>query len=653
MSQPRYLTKSRFKLAMECPTKLFYTGKPEYANTMLDDPFLAALADGGFQVGKLAQCYFPGGVEVTARDYERSVAETDELLKRDEVTIFEAAFRYQNLFIRADVVVKQGNVLELIEVKAKSCDFADETGCHNQNGTISAGWLPYVQDVAFQKYVVSHAYPQLEVTAHLMLADKNALTTTDGLNQKFRLTTDDNGRRFVQVSTDIDEDDLATPLLRKICVEGSCAKIYASFDFDKYIEALAESYASDRKITPVPSSICKDCEFYAEDASLQSGFHECWTEVFGWQPADFDHQTILDVWRLHTKSKEKLFEQGRIKLKDFALDDLNLKSDPPGLSQSERQWLQIEKAQKVDETHYIDRDGLRAEMRNWTYPLHFIDFETAAPVVPFQRGRRPYEGIAFQFSHHVVHEDGRLEHRGEYLHTEVGSFPSYPFLRALKGELESDSGTIFRYHSHENTYLCTIREQLLRDESDIPDRDELVNFVETISRPRSKNPDDGWDAGPRCMVDLFELVKRYYYHPATRGSISLKFVLPAVLGASEFLQQKYSQPVYGADGGIRSLNFSDWKWVVFDNGSSTAPIDPYKLLPKLFTDQTERDYEIVFQQDRISDGGAAMTAYGKLQYQDMSPTERAAIETALRKYCELDTLAMVMIYEAWREWLKE
>ena len=32
-STPRYLTKSRFKLAVECPTKLFYTGKPEYANT--------------------------------------------------------------------------------------------------------------------------------------------------------------------------------------------------------------------------------------------------------------------------------------------------------------------------------------------------------------------------------------------------------------------------------------------------------------------------------------------------------------------------------------------------------------------------------------------------------------------------------------------
>jgi len=30
MEKPRYLTKSRFKLALECETKLLYTGKPEY-----------------------------------------------------------------------------------------------------------------------------------------------------------------------------------------------------------------------------------------------------------------------------------------------------------------------------------------------------------------------------------------------------------------------------------------------------------------------------------------------------------------------------------------------------------------------------------------------------------------------------------------------
>ena len=46
-ARPRFLTKSRFKLAVECPRKLFYTGKKEYLDKSRDDSFLAALAEGG------------------------------------------------------------------------------------------------------------------------------------------------------------------------------------------------------------------------------------------------------------------------------------------------------------------------------------------------------------------------------------------------------------------------------------------------------------------------------------------------------------------------------------------------------------------------------------------------------------------------------
>jgi hypothetical protein len=36
----RVLTKSRFKLGLECPNKLYYTSKKEYANKKQEDPFL-------------------------------------------------------------------------------------------------------------------------------------------------------------------------------------------------------------------------------------------------------------------------------------------------------------------------------------------------------------------------------------------------------------------------------------------------------------------------------------------------------------------------------------------------------------------------------------------------------------------------------------
>ena len=65
---PRYLTKSRFKLALECETKLFYTHKEEYCDQKVDDSFLEALAEGGFQVGELAKCYYLSGVMIDDMD---------------------------------------------------------------------------------------------------------------------------------------------------------------------------------------------------------------------------------------------------------------------------------------------------------------------------------------------------------------------------------------------------------------------------------------------------------------------------------------------------------------------------------------------------------------------------------------------------------
>jgi hypothetical protein len=51
----RYLTESRFKLANECPTKLFYTAKKDvYHDTGLNDEFLVPLTECEHQVGAFA-----------------------------------------------------------------------------------------------------------------------------------------------------------------------------------------------------------------------------------------------------------------------------------------------------------------------------------------------------------------------------------------------------------------------------------------------------------------------------------------------------------------------------------------------------------------------------------------------------------------------
>ena len=82
MSAPRYLTKSRFKLATQCPTKLYYTAKPKlYANSSSEDTFLVMLADGGYQVGELAKTCYADGIEV--HELEHAIAESKNELIRE------------------------------------------------------------------------------------------------------------------------------------------------------------------------------------------------------------------------------------------------------------------------------------------------------------------------------------------------------------------------------------------------------------------------------------------------------------------------------------------------------------------------------------------------------------------------------------------
>jgi hypothetical protein len=263
-------------------------------------------------------------------------------------------------------------------------------------------------------------------------------------------------------------------------------------------------------------------------------------------------------------------------------------------------------------------------------------------AIPFNKGRRPYEGIAFQFSHHIVYEDGKIEHKGEYINTERGIFPNYEFVRQLKAQLDKDQGTIFKYSNHENTYLNMIYVQLQSEQADVADKDELCDFIKSITKSK-KDSVEKW-CGERNMVDMLEVVKDYYYNPMTGGSNSIKQVLPATLNSSDYLKEKYSKPIYGTDE-IPSKNFKDWVWFKFEDG---AVKDPYKLLPLMFQDADKCD-DLLNDNNELKDGGAAMTAYARMQFEQMGDYERSELTNSLLKYCELDTFAMVMIYEAWRE----
>jgi hypothetical protein len=158
MTQKKF-TKSRFKTGIECATKLFYGDNKTYQNSKQDDDFLRSLAEGGYQVGALAKYMFKtNGIEVHEKDYTNSVETTNIHLANTAINhIFEAAFEYKELFVRADIVSKNTfGGLDLIEVKAKSID-SSNYNFYNREGKITTEWQAYLMDVAFQKYVLEKA----------------------------------------------------------------------------------------------------------------------------------------------------------------------------------------------------------------------------------------------------------------------------------------------------------------------------------------------------------------------------------------------------------------------------------------------------------------------------------------------------------------
>lgn len=647
MQTPRYLTKSRFKLAVECPTKLFYTRKPtEYKDSMADDEFMAMLAEGGYQVGELAKKRYPSGVEIHETDHAIAESKTLALLQQENVVLFEPAIRVGKFFIRIDILVKKGNEFELIEVKAKSYNSATPE-IEAARGNVSSGMLPYIQDVAFQTWVLRQAIPNADIRSFLMMPDKSINAPVDGVNQMFKITR--NQGVVTKVPSVVDIKALGESLLAKVSVDR-----YVDIVLNEKLEypggpssladaaiKWAEAYEKDLKIAPVIGAHCGSCQFKnGSDDQLKSGFYECWKAATGISEQELKKGTVLDLWNFRRKAA--LIDRGSYKISQVLREDLGDFEDEAGLnglSRPQRQWLQVNgiPSDHPHEGFYLDDALVLHEMSKWNHPYHLIDFETSAVALPFHSDMHPYESVAFQFSQHILEADGSVSHANEFLCVEPGEFPNYAFARALKKALGNDNGTVFMWSHHENSILSAILKQLNEEANRPEDAEELSTFIKSLIKD-----------GDRAMVDLCKFSEKVFFHPDTQGSNSIKKVLPAILKVSKKLQEIYSKQIYGAYEGIPSLNFTNHTWLTVNNGEVS---DPYAVLKEYAEDLLPKGVngEENGRASVIAAGGAAATAYARLQFEDLDAESRERIKSALLRYCELDTLAMVMVLQAWHD----
>jgi predicted RecB family nuclease len=154
----------------------------------------------------------------------------------------------------------------------------------------------------------------------------------------------------------------------------------------------------------------------------------------------------------------------------------------------------------INNQAYVSPDLMEA-LKDMVSPIHFLDFETLFRAIPRYAGTRPYQSIPFQWSDHILFEDGGIEHR-EYLCQEDKD-PRKELTLTLLDALGS-KGSIVTYTNYEEGVIKGLTYY-------IPEyRDQLLALLGRIK-------------------DLHKIISKNYYHPKFHGSYSIKSVLPALL----------------------------------------------------------------------------------------------------------------------------
>ena len=620
------LSKSDFKIASSCAKKL--TFKKAFYDTLNDgNEYMEMLAQGGHIVGKLAQLIYPDGIEIKADSIEGAIAETAKLLKQNEnITLFEATFYANGKVVRTDILEKKGKVINLIEVKSKSYNSDDES---NPKGKLTE----YIEDLAFQTLVLREALPGYKIHSFLFLPDKSTRTTIDGLAGWFRVNEmieekfeieelpaenvikfkkplvefvyehDPNRAKYI---AQLQKDNLLTLVPLDKEVEAMMPNIKNRAD--QFIKILTDGIKPEQYSI---SKVCKGCEFNLGKEKERNGYRECWKELADVEPTIFDlyFGGAIGHYKTGFYLDELITEK---KVSFWGLDPERFKNKKGELSiRGQRQLIQYENTKSKTEWF---GDGLKTALRELKYPLHFIDFETYLGAIPHHKGMRPYELVCFQWSCHTIEKPGADPVHSEWLNTAY-DFPNFKFAESLMKQL-GNTGTPLIWSPYENTVLKGILNQM-----------EVFGYKNPALEKWLLNITLDKDEGREGrFVDMNDLTLQYYFHPDMKGKTSIKKVLPAIWNNNPYLHSIPWFKKYAPDSG--------------------AGLNPYDSLSPVIN--------ALENEEVVKDGTGAMRAYHELMFgpESQNPERKAQLVKLLLQYCELDTMAMVIIWRYWMDRVK-
>ena len=612
-SRPRTLSKSDFILARDCAAKLYFR-ENGYPDARRNDPYLAMLADGGYMVEALAKARYRDGIQLEyGRDVAIDFARTRAALEAPNVTLFEATLLVGRRQARVDILEKRGNVLRLIEVKAKSFDGTEHARqlAQNRSGVfltkkqpyrVNSDWNDKLADLTFQVVLLEQLMPGFVIQPVLALVDKSKATGLDNVPGYFELvrrpSPDGTMRLHTARYTGSAEELLQLDLVTEVDVAREVAIMHdeiveLALRFEARLDAGFETHTVGVEL----GSHCDKCEFRTP-GETRSGFGECWGDLAGAEPH------VLDLYRAGTAKAPDgthllpyMLGRHSASLLEAPIDGLVQADHNPG-GNAARQRRQIEYTRAA--STYVGPE-LRGKIEALSGPINFIDFETSRLALPYHRGMRPYGLVTFQWSAHTARAlGGPLAHR-EWLNN-VDIWPNQAFAESLRAAI-GDEGPVLTWSHFEATTLKQIVSDLDRFGHDAPD---LVRWLS--------------DVFERRIVDLNQWACRDYYHPGMGGSTSIKVVLDALWRADPIMRRQ----------------FVEWSGLTGEPEN-----DPYRALPPI---------EINGVLQEVREGTGAMQAYQEMMYGERkhdAPT-RERWTMLLKQYCRLDTLSMVLILEHWR-----
>ena len=246
--------------------------------------------------------------------------------------------------------------------------------------------------------------------------------------------------------------------------------------------------------------------------------HHCWKHI--------PDPSVFSISGLKGNKKFELYEMGILSFEDI----------PEDFVLNDYQQMQIETHMSGDS--HIDSPEIRTYLKDISYPLYFMDFETFQPAVPLFTKSRPYQQIPFQYSLHYKKTKKALVTHTEFLADTKGD-PRIPFIEQLLADTSSP-GSILTYNmSFEKSVLNALADDFPKYKKEIENRcDRLVDLMPPFRK--------GW-----------------YYKPEMNGSYSIKSVLPALVP-----EMSYEGLEIG-DGSSASLAFEQ---MLFDPHADVAAI---------------------------------------------------------------------------------